>query len=121
MMPLLFVWPYAAVFLAAAAWAFIPEFAIIRRARRSAGVSDAGSLKVILYGGQVAFRYCAPDGTLDEQFNPNGSAHAIAGVRNDRGNVVGMMPHPERAAEPELGCVDGLKVFRSMVGSLATR
>ena len=55
MTPLLFVWPYAVVFWAVVVWAFSPEFGIIRRARRSAGVSDARSLQVILYGGQAAF------------------------------------------------------------------
>jgi phosphoribosylformylglycinamidine synthase len=46
--------------------------------------------------------------------NPNGSLHNIAGIINKRGNVLGMMPHPERCAEPELGSADGLKLFRSV-------
>jgi phosphoribosylformylglycinamidine synthase len=53
--------------------------------------------------------------------NPNGSLDNIAGICSPGRNVVGMMPHPERAAEPELGCIDGVKVFQSMVGSLVPR
>ena len=59
--------------------------------------------------GQVLFRYAAPEG------NPNGSARDIAGVVNDRGNVCGLMPHPERASEPLLGSDDGLYLLRSIV------
>jgi phosphoribosylformylglycinamidine synthase subunit PurQ / glutaminase len=61
--------------------------------------------------GLVAFRYCAPDGRLDERFNPNGSLHGIAGVRNAAGNVLGMMPHPEHAVDPDLGPTGGQQVF----------
>lgn len=53
--------------------------------------------------GQVVFRYCGPDGEVSEEFNPNGSFHNIAGVCNAEGNVVGLMPHPERACEDILG------------------
>ena len=53
--------------------------------------------------------------------NPNGSIRNIAGVLNEQRNVMGMMPHPERSAEPELGCTDGMKVFQSMVGAMAGR
>jgi phosphoribosylformylglycinamidine synthase subunit PurQ / glutaminase len=63
--------------------------------------------------GGVLFRYTAPEG------NPNGSARAIAGVINERGNVGGLMPHPERAAEAALGSDDGLLVLRSLVESMA--
>jgi len=69
---------------------------------------------------QVVFRYTTADGRLDDEANPNGSARAIAGVCNLRRNVVGMMPHPERAAEPALGCVDGLVILESIVKALAT-
>jgi len=65
--------------------------------------------------GQVAFRYCAPDGSLSDDANPNGSRGHIAGVTNAAGNVLGMMPHPERAVEELLGGTDGLVVLRSMV------
>lgn len=64
--------------------------------------------------GQVAFRYASPEGTLDEAWNPNGSVRAIAGVVNEAGNVLGLMPHPERCAEEVLGNDDGLALFESI-------
>lgn len=64
--------------------------------------------------GLVVFRYCAPGGELDEAANPNGSANAIAGVRNEAGNVVGLMPHPEHAVDPDVGDTGG----QPMLGSL---
>jgi phosphoribosylformylglycinamidine synthase len=71
--------------------------------------------------GQVVFRYTTADGRLDDAANVNGSAHAIAGVCNEAGNVVGLMPHPERAAEPLLGSADGRRVFEALVRSLQSR
>jgi phosphoribosylformylglycinamidine synthase subunit PurQ / glutaminase len=65
--------------------------------------------------GQVVFRYTTKDGRLDTASNVNGSAAAIAGVCNQARNVVGLMPHPERASEPELGSDDGRRVFESLV------
>ncbi|MCO5223563.1 MAG: phosphoribosylformylglycinamidine synthase subunit PurQ, partial [Thermomicrobiales bacterium] len=62
---------------------------------------------------QIVFRYCEPDGTVTPDANFNGSVRSIAGVCNERGNVVGMMPHPERAADPILGGTDGLKLLSS--------
>ena len=79
---------------------------------------------------RVIFRYCSASGEVDSteivakgnvQSNPNGSLDNIAGICNPGGNVLGMMPHPERSAEPELGGVDGLKIFQSMVGVLSSR
>jgi phosphoribosylformylglycinamidine synthase len=67
--------------------------------------------------GQVVFRYCDPGGRVVASANPNGSLHNIAGIINKRGNVLGMMPHPERCAEAELGSADGLKLFKSVAGS----
>jgi phosphoribosylformylglycinamidine synthase len=66
---------------------------------------------------QVVFRYVAPDGSpaADAQWNPNGSARAIAGICNERGNVLGMMPHPERCSQEILGNTDGLALFESLV------
>jgi len=67
---------------------------------------------------QIVFRYTEPDGTLSERSNPNGSLEAIAGICNRRGNVLGLMPHPERASEAVLspsGAVDGLEIFKSML------
>jgi phosphoribosylformylglycinamidine synthase len=69
---------------------------------------------------QVVLRYCTADGRIDDAANPNGSAHAIAGLCNERRNVVGMMPHPERACEAQLGSVDGLVILESIVKAFAT-
>ncbi len=69
--------------------------------------------------GGVAFRYVAPDGGEEEAWNVNGSARAIAGVVNERGNVLGMMPHPERCAEETLGNADGLALFTGLVRGAA--
>jgi phosphoribosylformylglycinamidine synthase len=67
---------------------------------------------------QVVFRYTTAAGQLDDEANPNGSAAAIAGLCNEARNVVGLMPHPERACEPMLGSGDGLLMFESVVHSL---
>lgn len=75
-------------------------------------------------GGRVVFRYVTPEGETPAEegetarHNINGSRHAIAGICNAGGNVLGMMPHPERCAEPLLGNVAGLRVFSSAVGQL---
>jgi phosphoribosylformylglycinamidine synthase len=68
--------------------------------------------------GQVVFRYTTRDGRLDPDANPNGSASAIAGVCNRTRNVVGLMPHPERASEAELGSSDGRRLMEAFVGAL---
>jgi phosphoribosylformylglycinamidine synthase len=65
--------------------------------------------------GQVVLRYCDRDGAVTEGANPNGSRHGIAGVRNQAGNVVGLMPHPERASEAVLGCEDGRLLLEAFV------
>ena len=67
---------------------------------------------------QAVFRYCDLDGRLADDANPNGSTDCIAGVTNEAGNVIGMMPHPERASEPAVGSDDGRLVFESMVEAL---
>jgi phosphoribosylformylglycinamidine synthase len=67
----------------------------------------------------VIFRYCDPSGQVSDEWNVNGSANAIAGICNDRRNVVGLMPHPERACERSLGSADGLTLFESVVATLA--
>lgn len=64
---------------------------------------------------QIVFRYCTPDGTLAVEANPNGSTAHIAGVCNGAGNVVGLMPHPERGAESLLGGEDGRAILRSLL------
>ena len=68
--------------------------------------------------GQVVFRYTTRDGRLDPDANVNGSLAAVAGVCNRERNVVGLMPHPERASEPELGSADGRRILDALVGSL---
>jgi phosphoribosylformylglycinamidine synthase len=69
--------------------------------------------------GRVVFRYAAPDGSLTADANPNGSMNSIAGICNEGRNVVGLMPHPERACESVVGSADGLILFESVVRSLA--
>jgi phosphoribosylformylglycinamidine synthase len=64
---------------------------------------------------QVLFRYCSSNGTLNEEANPNGAVNHIAGICNKNGNVFGMMPHPERAADNLLGNTDGLCIFESIL------
>jgi phosphoribosylformylglycinamidine synthase subunit PurQ / glutaminase len=65
--------------------------------------------------GQVVFRYCSPEGAVLPEFNPNGALENIAGICNAEGNVLGMMPHPERASEKELGSDSGLVIWRSLL------
>jgi phosphoribosylformylglycinamidine synthase len=77
------------------------------------------TLKEVEDNGQVVFRYCDPAGTLTEEANVNGSLHAIAGLCNKNRNVMGMMPHPERAVEPVLGSVDGLVVLQSLLEKMS--
>jgi phosphoribosylformylglycinamidine synthase I len=64
--------------------------------------------------GQIAFKYVSPDGVLDPKWNINGSRDAIAGVLNEKGNVLGLMPHPERASRALLGSSDGLQVLLAL-------
>jgi phosphoribosylformylglycinamidine synthase len=70
--------------------------------------------------GQVVFRYTTKDGQLDPTANVNGSTAAIAGVCNAARNVVGLMPHPERASEPELGSADGRQIFEALARVLVS-
>ena len=73
------------------------------------------TLKKIVDNDQVAFKYCNQEGEITSQSNPNGSLENIAGILNDRKNVLGLMPHPERAAESALGCEDGKYIFESIL------
>jgi phosphoribosylformylglycinamidine synthase I len=82
---------------------------------------DEATLAELKRNNRIVLRYCSPSGEITAAANPNGSLDNIAGICSPGGNVVGMMPHPERAAELELGCTDGVKVFRSMVEALVTR
>ena len=73
------------------------------------------TLKKIVGNDQVAFKYCNQEGEITFQSNPNGSLENIAGILNDKKNVLGLMPHPERAAESALGCDDGKYIFESIL------
>ena len=63
---------------------------------------------------QILFRYSDEDGNVNDEYNPNGSQMNIAGIVNKNGNVMGMMPHPERACDPTLGRTDGQQIFKSI-------
>ena len=79
--------------------------------------ADTDMLDRLESRGQVAFRYCTPEGEVTEGGNPNGSARNIAGITNERGNVLGMMPHPERCCEEIVGGTDGRVIFESITAS----
>ncbi|NCJ06544.1 phosphoribosylformylglycinamidine synthase subunit PurQ [Synechococcales cyanobacterium C] len=78
--------------------------------------ADAETLQALADHNQILFRYCHPDGTVADTANPNGSLANIAGICNRQGNVLGLMPHPERAADPVLGSTDGLALFKGLLG-----
>lgn len=79
---------------------------------------DDNTLAEIEDNNRVVFRYCDREGNVNEATNPNGSRNSIAGIVSSAGNVLGMMPHPERAADGTLGSDDGLMVFESLRDSL---
>lgn len=83
--------------------------------------ADPRTLAELEQNGQVVFRYATPEGRVTPEANPNGSLNNIAGIVNSEGNVLGMMPHPERACETLLGSTDGNLVFQSIVNSWAAR
>lgn len=76
---------------------------------------DPDGLKKLQDNDQIVFRYCSEKGELGKSYNPNGSVDHIAGIINREGNVLGMMPHPERAMELLLGSEDGKGIFESLV------
>lgn len=80
--------------------------------------ADAATLTELEAGGQVVFRYCDVAGRVTPEANPNGSLANIAGIRNRRGNVLGLMPHPERCSEAILGGADGLGLWQSALAAL---
>ncbi len=82
--------------------------------------SDSDTLQQLEDNGQVVFRYCSATGEITDQANPNGSLNNIAGIINQQGNVLGMMPHPERASERATGITDGKAIFESLLTNLAT-
>jgi phosphoribosylformylglycinamidine synthase len=82
--------------------------------------ADDDTLKSLEDNHQVLFRYCSPTGEINTEYNPNGSLNNIAGIINQQGNVLGMMPHPERAADLAIGSIDGLPMFKGLLDSLIT-
>jgi phosphoribosylformylglycinamidine synthase len=80
--------------------------------------ADAGTLDRLEGDGLIAFRYCQPDGTIDDGANPNGAARNIAGIFNETRTVLGLMPHPERLADPLLGGTDGRPMFDGLAAAL---
>jgi phosphoribosylformylglycinamidine synthase subunit PurQ / glutaminase len=76
---------------------------------------DTEVLEEMKRQGQVVFRYCSPEGSVLPEYNPNGATENIAGVCSREGNVLGMMPHPERASEIELGSADGAVIWKSLL------
>ena len=80
--------------------------------------ADSATLDEIEKNNQVIFRYSSPEGCIDRENNPNGSLNNIAGITNKEGNVLGMMPHPERCCDPLLGSTDGEVIFRSISDTL---
>ncbi len=77
--------------------------------------ADPQTLVELQKNHQILFRYCSTLGKTGETFNPNGACDDIAGICNAQGNVLGMMPHPERASESILGSTDGIGIFRSII------
>ncbi|MEO0985550.1 MAG: phosphoribosylformylglycinamidine synthase subunit PurQ [Cyanobacteria bacterium J06639_14] len=80
--------------------------------------ADADTLKALEDNQQIVFRYSNPVGEVSQGDNPNGSLNNIAGICNAAGNVLGMMPHPERASDPVLGATDGLALFKGVLTTL---
>jgi phosphoribosylformylglycinamidine synthase len=79
--------------------------------------ADPGLLSELEDGGRVVFRYCDADGQVTAGANPNGSMAGIAGICDERGNIVALMPHPERCSEPELGGTDGAVLWESLLAT----
>ncbi len=84
-------------------------------------VAREDDLRRIEGDGLVAFRYCSSRGDVDDAYNVNGSAASIAGVTNDTGNVVGLMPHPEHAVDPDVGATGGQPMFEALLHSALER
>lgn len=81
--------------------------------------ADTHTLKQLNDNGQVLFRYCDENGNITAESNPNGAVENIAGISNASGNVFGMMPHPERASDKELGNTDGGYIFQSIINTIS--
>ncbi len=83
--------------------------------------ADAATLDKLEKNGQVLFKYCTADGKITDAANPNGAERNIAGICNEKRNVFGMMPHPERASEAVLANMDGLGMFESLLAGAGQR
>lgn len=83
--------------------------------------ADADTIARLEDNDQVVFRYCEANGNVTPASNPNGSIGAIAGIVNEEGNVLGMMPHPERVVDPRLRHTDGRVIFQSIIDAVAAR
>jgi phosphoribosylformylglycinamidine synthase len=82
--------------------------------------ADTDTVKALEDNGQVLFRYCTATGETDDSGNPNGSANNIAGICDRTGKVLGMMPHPERASDAQLGGTDGIKLLEGLLAAVAS-
>jgi phosphoribosylformylglycinamidine synthase subunit PurQ / glutaminase len=82
--------------------------------------ADPDTIRQLEDENRIVFRYCNDSGEITPEANPNGSLNHIAGIINARGNVLGMMPHPERCADPVIGNTDGAKLFCSLLNSVGT-
>ncbi len=80
--------------------------------------ADEETLKMLEENKRILFRYCDAEGNVSGEANPNGSQSNIAGIVNEAGNVLGMMPHPERACDAVLGSTDGIGIFRSLITAM---
>jgi phosphoribosylformylglycinamidine synthase len=80
--------------------------------------ADAETIRSLKAKNQIVFRYCTENGRVVKEANPNGSMDNIAGIINEEGTVLGLMPHPERAAESAVGGTDGTLIFHSILGTL---
>jgi len=77
--------------------------------------ADEKTIKELEDNNQIVFKYSSPEGEVSDKYNPNGSLKNIAGIINKKGNVLGMMPHPERVCDPILGNTDGQFIFKSII------
>jgi len=84
-------------------------------------VCDEQTLAALKKDKRIVFRYVTEDGRVTADANPNGALENIAGICNEGRNVLGMMPHPERASEVELGCMDGYRIFESLVRAMVAK
>ena len=80
--------------------------------------TDENTLKELEDNNQIVFKYCTSDGAITQDANPNGSISNIAGIMNKKGNVLGMMPHPERSSDSVLGKTDGSLIFNALVNNI---